>query len=196
MCSRSPGGGSSRRVSPKKRSSDSITSKSLISFATYGPRHAIRPCVGGHRRGQPRRAMPRHALRAAVLLLEEAPTDGLISSIGTSSARDLTSRPSRPSIPSEWISTKLPLSRLARIPLEKLDDDRILALYRRAREWGVRAVTNRVARLIDAPARADGEGEDRADHTLRRTRPRCGRDEVTGLRRSIGSLAGSSPNRR
>jgi tetratricopeptide (TPR) repeat protein len=41
------------------------------------------------------------------------------------------------------------LSRLSSIPIEQLDDDRILALYRRAREWGLRRVMNRVARLID-----------------------------------------------
>ena len=45
---------------------------------------------------------------------------------------------------------ELPLSRLSLFPLDRLDDDRILALYRRAREWGVRRVMNRVARLIDA----------------------------------------------
>jgi hypothetical protein len=47
---------------------------------------------------------------------------------------------------------QLHLSRLALIPAELLDDDRVLALYHRAREWGIRPVANRVARLIDARA--------------------------------------------
>jgi hypothetical protein len=39
---------------------------------------------------------------------------------------------------------------LALVEIEQLDDDRTLSLYRRAREWGIRAVANRVARKIDA----------------------------------------------
>ena len=36
------------------------------------------------------------------------------------------------------------------IPIDRLDDDRVLALYARSREWGIRRVLNRVARLIDS----------------------------------------------
>ncbi len=42
------------------------------------------------------------------------------------------------------------LPRLHFIPLESLDDDRILAVYFRAREWGVRTVFRRVGQLIDS----------------------------------------------
>ena len=44
---------------------------------------------------------------------------------------------------------QLHLSRLSSIPIEQLDDDRLLALYRRSREWGLRSLMNRAARLID-----------------------------------------------
>jgi hypothetical protein len=44
---------------------------------------------------------------------------------------------------------QLHLSRLASVPVERLGDDRLLALYRQAAKWGLRRVRNRAARLID-----------------------------------------------
>src|SRR5205823_7756000 len=43
---------------------------------------------------------------------------------------------------------RLHLSRWSLIPAEALDDDRLLALYHRARQWGIRPVMNRAARVI------------------------------------------------
>jgi len=44
---------------------------------------------------------------------------------------------------------QLHVSRLSLIPVERLDDDQILALYHRSRQWGIRSVVNRVGRLIE-----------------------------------------------
>jgi tetratricopeptide (TPR) repeat protein len=43
----------------------------------------------------------------------------------------------------------LHLSRLALVPIDRLDDERLLALYRRSVSWGLRHVRNRVSRLLD-----------------------------------------------
>ena len=90
------------------------------------------------------------ALRAAVLQLQET-AEGWVDLVDWDKLRaQLHVKPSLPSIPSTVDIDDLPLSRLAMIPVDRFDDDRILALYRRAREWGVRRVVNRVARLIDS----------------------------------------------
>jgi tetratricopeptide (TPR) repeat protein len=44
---------------------------------------------------------------------------------------------------------QLHLSRLAAVPIERLDDDRLVAIYRQAVKWGQRRVKNQAARLID-----------------------------------------------
>ncbi len=41
------------------------------------------------------------------------------------------------------------LSRLALIPVDRLDDDRLLALYRQATKWGLRRLRNQVSRRLD-----------------------------------------------
>jgi hypothetical protein len=41
------------------------------------------------------------------------------------------------------------LSRLALVPIDRLDDDRLVAIYRQAVKWGQRRVKNQAARLID-----------------------------------------------
>ena len=158
-----------------KKPSGSTTSKSPISSATSGPRRPIRLCAGGRRCGQPRRVTRRRRSARPSSSSRKPLKDGSISSIGTEFRAKLHLE-AEPAIDPEHVNIdELPLSRLSRVPLDRLDDDRVLALYRRAREWGVRVVTNRVARLIDSPARTHGERQDRADNTLRRTRPRCGR---------------------
>jgi hypothetical protein len=47
---------------------------------------------------------------------------------------------------------QLHLSRLASVPVDRLDDDRLLALYRQAAKWGLRRLKNQVARSIDQRA--------------------------------------------
>ncbi len=44
---------------------------------------------------------------------------------------------------------ELHLSRLALVPIDRLDDERLLALYRRSVKWGLRQVRNQVSRLLD-----------------------------------------------
>ncbi len=44
---------------------------------------------------------------------------------------------------------QLHLSRLTLVPIERLDDDRLVAVYRQAVKWGLRRVKNQAARLID-----------------------------------------------
>jgi tetratricopeptide (TPR) repeat protein len=44
---------------------------------------------------------------------------------------------------------QLHLSRLALLPFDRLDDDRLVAVYRQAGKWGLRRVRNQAARLID-----------------------------------------------
>ena len=44
---------------------------------------------------------------------------------------------------------QLHLSRLAMVPIDRLDDERLLALYRRSVKWGLRQVRNQVSRLLD-----------------------------------------------
>ncbi len=57
--------------------------------------------------------------------------------------------PEPPIDPESVAIDELHLSRLARVPIERLDDDRLLALYRQAAKWGLRRVKNQAARAID-----------------------------------------------
>jgi hypothetical protein len=50
--------------------------------------------------------------------------------------------------PIELTIQQLHLSRLSSIPIERLDDDRVLFLYHWAKEWGLRSVMIRAARVI------------------------------------------------
>ena len=59
-------------------------------------------------------------------------------------------KPEPPIDPEHVDIAAVSLPRMPLIPLELLDDDRILALYARAREWGVRPVFRRVGQLIDS----------------------------------------------
>ena len=55
-----------------------------------------------------------------------------------------------PSIDPETVELEqLHLSRLGLVPLDRLDDERLLALYRLSAKWGIRRVQNQVSRLMD-----------------------------------------------
>lgn len=90
------------------------------------------------------------ALRAAVLQLEET-SEGWVDLIDWNAFRAKLNIDAEPPIDPDHVNIdELPLSRLSRVPVDRLDDDRLLALYHRSREWGIRAVTARAARLIDS----------------------------------------------
>ncbi len=89
------------------------------------------------------------ALRAAVLLCEVShEASDLVDWNGIRARLKL--KP-EPAIDPETVEfDQLNLARLSLIPIEHLSDERILKLYHRAREWGVRSLANRIARLIDS----------------------------------------------
>ncbi len=90
------------------------------------------------------------ALRAAVFQLEES-HERWVELVDWDRFRAKFQLKPEPAVDPDRVDIdELPLSRLSRVPLDRLDDDRVLALYRRARDWGVRLVANRLARLIDA----------------------------------------------
>jgi tetratricopeptide (TPR) repeat protein len=90
------------------------------------------------------------ALRAAVFQLEES-HERWVDLVDWDRFRGKLQLKPEPAVDPDHVEIEeLPLSRLSRVPLDRLDDDRVLALYRRARDWGIRIVVNRVARLIDA----------------------------------------------
>jgi len=89
------------------------------------------------------------ALRAAVRHME-ASHEGLGGLIDWDQFRSKLHLEPEPAIePDRLDIAHLHLSRLSLITVERLDDDQILALYQRSRQWGVRSVMNRVGRLID-----------------------------------------------
>ena len=93
----------------------------------------------------------RDALCAAVRLLRESLTRARVDLVDWDELRAKLQLKPEPAIDPDRVDIdQLHLSRLSLIPVERLDDDRILALYHGAREWGVRTVMNRVARLIDS----------------------------------------------
>ncbi len=90
------------------------------------------------------------ALRAAVFQLEES-HERWVELVDWDRFRGKLQLKAEPAVDPERVDIdELPLSRLSRVPLDGLDDDRALALYRRARDWGIRPLVNRLARLIDA----------------------------------------------
>ena len=55
-----------------------------------------------------------------------------------------------PSIDPETVELEqFHLSRLGLVPLDRLDDDRLPAVYRLSAKWGIRRVRNQVSRLLD-----------------------------------------------
>jgi tetratricopeptide (TPR) repeat protein len=89
-------------------------------------------------------------LRGAVRQMQELP-EAWVDLVDWDRFRGKLQLKAEPTIVPERVDiAEVPLSRLSLVPAETLDDDRILALYARAREWGIRQVAVRVARLIDA----------------------------------------------
>jgi hypothetical protein len=88
------------------------------------------------------------ALRAAVLSLEQANEQSDDSVDWKELRRKLHLQP-EPAIELDKLNIQqLHLARLPCLPILELDDDRLLALYDRSREWGLRALTVRLANLV------------------------------------------------
>ena len=87
-------------------------------------------------------------LRGAVLALERSGGDwGEL--VDWTQFRARLGIPSEPAIEPETVDIdRVPLGRLSMIPLERLDDDRLVALYVRAHEWGLLDLTARAAHEI------------------------------------------------
>ncbi len=90
------------------------------------------------------------ALRAAVRVLELADTHGFEAAQWNELREKLKLRPEPMVDPDRTDLDQVHLSRLSLIPLSRLDDEELLALYQRCRDWHVRAVMNRVARFLIA----------------------------------------------
>jgi tetratricopeptide (TPR) repeat protein len=88
------------------------------------------------------------SLRAAVRLLEFTPeTDGdLVDWNGLRSKLGLKPEPELD--PDQLNLETLHIARYGSIPLVRLDDERLIALYKLALEWGARGVVNRIARMM------------------------------------------------
>jgi len=90
------------------------------------------------------------ALRAAVRVLELADTHRFDESHWNPLRETLQLRPEPMIDPDRTDLDQVHLSRLSLIPLARLDDDELLALYQRCRDWHVRGVMNRVTRFLIA----------------------------------------------
>jgi tetratricopeptide (TPR) repeat protein len=87
-------------------------------------------------------------LRAAVRTLEEG-GDDWVDLIDWAQFRAKLQLKPEPAIdPLQVNIEQIHLSRLSLIPVDQLDDDRIIALYRRSRQWGARTSMIRAARHI------------------------------------------------
>jgi tetratricopeptide (TPR) repeat protein len=90
------------------------------------------------------------ALRAAVRLLEVT-HEIHVDVVDWKELRARLQLKPEPAIDPETADIEqLHLSRLSLIPVDQLDDDRILKLFHRCREYGVRALLTRLERLIDS----------------------------------------------
>jgi len=88
------------------------------------------------------------ALRAAVRVLEYTDEEW-VERIDWSRFRSKLQLKPEPAIDPDLATIQqLHLSRLSSIPIEQLDDDRVLLLYHWAKEWGLRSVMIRAARVI------------------------------------------------
>jgi hypothetical protein len=92
------------------------------------------------------------ALRAAIRLLEQSEEDWC-ESVDWPQLRQKLQVPPEPPIDLDRLDLDfLHLSRLALIPVQSLDDARLLGLFRHARDWGIRSVTYHCAKqLLDRP---------------------------------------------
>jgi tetratricopeptide (TPR) repeat protein len=89
------------------------------------------------------------SLRAAVRQMQEVP-DTWVDLLDWDRLRAKLQLKAEPAIEPDHVNiAEVPPSRLSLVPAEQLDDDRLLALYARAREYGIHKVAVRAARLID-----------------------------------------------
>lgn len=87
-------------------------------------------------------------LRGAVLSLERS-GDDWTNLLDWTKFRSRLGIPVEPPIDPETVDIdRLPLGRLSMVPLDRLDDDRLLALYHRARVWGLADLMPRAAHEI------------------------------------------------
>jgi tetratricopeptide (TPR) repeat protein len=88
-------------------------------------------------------------LRASIRRMEGA-YDSLDGPLDWNELRSKLHLSPEPSIDPETVELEqLHLSRLALVPLDRLDDERLPALYRLSAKWGIRRVRNQVSRLLD-----------------------------------------------
>jgi hypothetical protein len=101
----------------------------------------------------------RVALRAAVFQLEQT-RDDWRDSVDFAALRARLKIEPEPPIEPETVDVEgLHLARLVLVPAERLDDDRLAALYRRARRYMLAGVVERTARaLVDRPAARERGG--------------------------------------
>ena len=126
------------------------------------------------------------ALRAAIRLLEQSEEDWC-QDVDWAQLRQQLQVPPEPAIDLERLDLDLlHLSRWALIPIQPLDDARLVDLFRRSRDWGVRSVAYRAAKhLLDRQSVWAGElvtaieiyGE-LALETARRTRSDIAKDWI------------------
>ncbi len=90
------------------------------------------------------------ALRAAVRVLELADNRRFDAAQWNQLREKLKLRPEPMIDPDRTDLDQVHLSRLSLIPLSRLDDEELLALYQRCRDWHVRGVMNQVARFLIA----------------------------------------------
>jgi tetratricopeptide (TPR) repeat protein len=119
------------------------------------------PALGGRTPVQAARAGGAEtALRAAIRLLETSEPAG--DELDWGQVRARLGLPPEPAIdPRDLDLDRLHLSRWSMIPAAELDDDRLVELFRRAREWGLNDVVLAAARAIaDRPALVASSGLD------------------------------------
>jgi len=90
------------------------------------------------------------ALRAAVRVLELADAHRYDASYWNQLREKLRLRPEPMIDPDRNDLEQVHLSRSSLIPLARLDDEELLALYQRCRDWHIRGVMNRVTRFLIA----------------------------------------------
>jgi tetratricopeptide (TPR) repeat protein len=120
------------------------------------------PYLGGRTPQQAARAGNSEIqLRAALLLLEFSAAESE-AQIDWGQLRSRLGVPPEPTIDPETVDIEsVPLGRLYRVPITRLDDDRLIKLYKRAHEWGVHKVALEAARAI--ASRPDLSIHDRID---------------------------------
>ena len=120
-----------------------------MSFPRSGPRRLTRRFGAGPRFRPGKPVTPKRSCEPASAgwRLPTTPEDEVLDWNELRSKLHLSPEP--PIDPETVDIDQLHLSRLALIPIDRLDDDRLLALYRQAGKWGLRRVRNQVSRRLD-----------------------------------------------